>query len=385
MAHVSKDRNGSLRLRFNIDPQTQRGFRIGKVSSKVAQRLCDHVDELVSSLKTGQPVSPATAEATSRLLPAFRAKFERAGLLEPQKPQMGLAAFLTAYIDSRGDLKPSTRDNLTQAKVALIEYFGAERELGDITPGDADEFRLWLQTKRRRPLAANTAKRLCSRAKQFFLHAQRKRLVKESPFADMRRLAVTGNESRRRFIDRPTIDRVLAACPSVDWRLIVVLCRFGGMRPSEACNLRWEHVSFERRRIRIRCEKTEHTEGREWREIPFFPEIVPHLQEAWDAAPEGAEMVIQKYRATQNLRMPFQDIVARAGVEVWGKPFQNLRATRETELVREFPLHVVCSWLGNTAAVAKAHYLSVTDTDFEKAAGGGGADGGQAAAARQAG
>jgi hypothetical protein len=144
-------------------------------------------------------------------------------------------------------------------------------------------------------------------------------------------------------------------------------------------------VSFERRRIRIRCEKTEHREGREWREIPFFPEIVPHLQEAWEAAPEGAEMVIQKYRASQNLRMPFQDIVARAGVEVWGKPFQNLRATRETELVREFPLHVVCSWLGNTAAVAKAHYLSVTDTDFEKAAGGSGADGVQAAAARQAG
>jgi hypothetical protein len=106
MAHVSRDRNGSLRLRFNIDPQTQKGFRIGKVSSKVAQRLCDHVDELVSSLKTGLPVSPSTAEAIARLLPSFRAKFERAGLLEPQKAQMGLAAFLTAYIDGRGDLSP---------------------------------------------------------------------------------------------------------------------------------------------------------------------------------------------------------------------------------------------------------------------------------------
>ena len=44
-----------------------------------------------------------------------------------------------------------------------------------------------------------------------------------------------------------------------------------------------------------------------------------------------------------------------------------MRATRQTELEREFPLHVVCSWLGNTEAVAKKSYLLVTDQDFENA------------------
>lgn len=44
-----------------------------------------------------------------------------------------------------------------------------------------------------------------------------------------------------------------------------------------------------------------------------------------------------------------------------------MRATRQTELERDFPLHVVCSWLGNTESVAKKNHLMVTDADFAKA------------------
>ena len=34
-------------------------------------------------------------------------------------------------------------------------------------------------------------------------------------------------------------------------------------------------------------------------------------------------------------------IIARAGLEPWAKLFQNLRATRETELAEIYPMHVV--------------------------------------------
>ena len=30
----------------------------------------------------------------------------------------------------------------------------------------------------------------------------------------------------------------------------------------------------------------------------------------------------------------------------WPKLFQNLRSRRETELAEQFPMHVVCSWIG---------------------------------------
>ena len=51
----------------------------------------------------------------------------------------------------------------------------------------------------------------------------------------------------------------------------------------------------------------------------------------------------------------------------WPKLFQNLRSSRETELAETLPLHVVCSWLGNTALVAAKHYLPVTDDHFAQA------------------
>ena len=37
----------------------------------------------------------------------------------------------------------------------------------------------------------------------------------------------------------------------------------------------------------------------------------------------------------------------------WRRPFHNLRASRETELANEFPLHVVCEWIGNSVEVAR--------------------------------
>jgi hypothetical protein len=60
-------------------------------------------------------------------------------------------------------------------------------------------------------------------------------------------------------------------------------------------------------------------------------------------------------------------IIRRAGLEPWPKLFQNLRASRETELAAEYPLHVVCAWIGNSALIAQKHYLQVTEGDFERA------------------
>ncbi|MHB1421853.1 MAG: hypothetical protein ACYC3I_01390 [Gemmataceae bacterium] len=88
------------------------------------------------------------------------------------------------------------------------------------------------------------------------------------------------------------------------------------------------------------------------------------------ASRAGTVSIINRYRNTnQNLRTQLQRICKRAGVTPWGKPFHNLRASRETELAASFPLHVVCAWIGNSAAIAQKHYLQVVDADYDKAAG----------------
>ena len=111
--------------------------------------------------------------------------------------------------------------------------------------------------------------------------------------------------------------------------------------------------------------------------IPLFPELWPILEEAYELALVGAANVVEGgYRDAAlsedgwkncNLRTQFQRILKRAGIPSWLVPFQNLRASRETELAHTFPLHVVTEWLGNTPQVALQHYLQVTEKDFARA------------------
>jgi len=59
--------------------------------------------------------------------------------------------------------------------------------------------------------------------------------------------------------------------------------------------------------------------------------------------------------------------MARAGVAQWPELFVNLRASRETKLMRTEPARIVHEWLGNSKEVAEDHYLVVTDEDFDRA------------------
>ena len=109
--------------------------------------------------------------------------------------------------------------------------------------------------------------------------------------------------------------------------------------------------------------------------VPIFPELRPYLEAAKAEAKRGAEFVLtirSVERSRQNgkpanLGTRMAKIIRRAGLEPWPKLFHNLRATRQTELAAAHPEHVVCEWIGNSQAVAREHYLRVTDADFAKA------------------
>jgi len=157
--------------------------------------------------------------------------------------------------------------------------------------------------------------------------------------------------------------------------LLFALSRFGGLRcPSEHLGLRWCDVDWEHDRFTVRSPKTER-KGKPFRLVPLFPELRPHLEAVYFAALETGELpehVITRYRDTNaNLRTQLCRIIAKAGLQPWPKLFQNLRATRATELVSQgWPEYKVCAWLGHTEAVAKRHYWQVTDDDYQRAAGG---------------
>ena len=197
----------------------------------------------------------------------------------------------------------------------------------------------------------------------------RQKLLSENPFADVRG-GSQENKSREFFITFEMAEKVLDACPDHEWRLIFALSRYGGLRcPSEHMELTWSDVDWANERLTIRSPKTEHHHGRESRQVPLFPELRVYLEAMYDRAKPGTVHIITRYRSKNaNLRTQLERIIKRAGLKPWPKLFQNLRSTRQTELLERFPIHVVCQWIGNSALVAQRHYLQVTDAHFAEAA-----------------
>jgi integrase len=112
------------------------------------------------------------------------------------------------------------------------------------------------------------------------------------------------DKSREVFISREKIERVIKSAPDCEWRLIIALARFGGLRcPSEVLSLDWRSIDWERERFTVFSRKLEHLPGGGRRLVPIFPELRPYLTEAFEAAAPGAVHVITRYRdASQNLR-----------------------------------------------------------------------------------
>ena len=193
-------------------------------------------------------------------------------------------------------------------------------------------------------------------------------LLTRNPFAALKG-AVGSNRERDHFIDRETAAKVLAACPDTEWRLLFALSRYAGLRcPSEHLALTWDDVNWAEGRLLVRYRKTAHHEGKGTRVVPIFPELRPYLDAAWDEAAARAVYVIARYRTpNQNLRTQLERILAKAGVKPWPKLFQNLRATRATELAADHPGHVAAAWPGHSTVVANKHYWQVTEADFIKA------------------
>jgi integrase len=371
MASMVRDPGKLKRILFVGPDGRRRTIRLGKMSVKKAESFKTNLESLITSRIVGS-MDVATAKWIAKLPDKHHAKLANTGLLEPRaRPQMEqsrltLKEFLSDYTQGRIDVEKSTRTVYRRCEKNLLAFFGPDKLIAEITPGDADAWRLYLI---KRGLAQNTINRTSGIARQFFRAAQRRKLIEENPFTDLA-ATVKGNRAREYFVTRQEADKVLAACPDNQWRLLFALARFGGLRnPSETLLLRWADVDWNESKMLVHSPKTKHYEGGESRFVPIFPKLYPYLLAVYEEAEEGTEFVINRYRQSgMNLRTQLTRILAKAGVKRWPKLWQNLRATRQTELEQQWPTYVVCAWLGNSAKVAQKHYLQVTDEHFQKAA-----------------
>ncbi|MEO2049881.1 MAG: site-specific integrase [Pirellulales bacterium] len=179
------------------------------------------------------------------------------------------------------------------------------------------------------------------------------------------------NDEQKYFIDRNTFTKVTDTYPNWQWKKVGALTRYGGLRcSSEVTLLKWSDIDWDENRFKVTSPKTGRC-GKKTRIVPLFPELRKCLVETSKEEDADEKWVVRMLsgKPSKNLGTTFKKIVHRDGVDVWPKPFQNLRASRQTELEREHTTHVVCDWLGNTPTIAHKHYLTTTEDDFKRAVG----------------
>jgi integrase len=189
----------------------------------------------------------------------------------------------------------------------LTEHFGADVLLDAITPGQADDWLLWMKVTKK--YAGATIGRTVKHAKRFFRSAVRLGFLRESPFVDLKSQKQT-NDARKFFVPQEAVVQVLDILPDAEWRLIFALCRYGGLRcPSEHLALTWDDIDWAHDRFSVKSPKTGE------RLVPIFAELRPFLAAAFEAADDGAPHVITRRRGSaKRWGVLLERILSRAGI-----------------------------------------------------------------------
>ncbi|MEM1012529.1 MAG: tyrosine-type recombinase/integrase [Planctomycetota bacterium] len=174
-----------------------------------------------------------------------------------------------------------------------------------------------------------------------------------------------------RFLTPGEAAAVLDELPGVAWRTLFGLAYWAGLRcPSETHALTWADVDWHRGRLDVRSPKTERHRGHERRAVPIAPELMPLLREAYDAAEEGAERVVDlSHKHKRGVYDTIDRAAERAGVAVWRPLWLTVRSSCEMRwLAAGHPSSHVAKWMGHGVQVAERHYrLLVPDESFAAA------------------
>ena len=374
----TRGKNGDRwQVQIYVNRYDRKTIRFGAVTEAVANDYAALADAIAEFRREhGNADLPLRlSREVDRLPDTIRERFTKSGLVEPVK-EWTLAEWLEHYADGR-QVKPATKVNWSHTIRNLVEFFGEDKSLQTLTRGDAERFKDYLVSL---DMAHATIAKRLQNARQFFHAAVSDRIIAENPFQGISHHSAP-NKDRQYFITQEDALKLIEAAPNVDWRVMIALARFGGLRcPSEVLSLKWDGFDWEQSRFRVDSPKTEHHPNGAYRIVPLFAELRPFIEEAWELAEPGAEYVVasDEYRRAAkgsngwrncNLRTMLRKIIRRAGLQPWPKAWHNMRSSRETELLKRHPIQAVCAWIGNTPRIAMAHYAQTTEQDFQSAIG----------------
>lgn len=368
MASIGKTPYGYA-LYFRCDGR-RKCVRLAGLGEDAAERAKYHVEVALRAHRLSQPISVRTLDWLYHSAPrGVFAALSDLGIVDDRRM---LASALHSWITVKvGRVSTRRIEQMERVGAALGKSLG-DVELEAIT---ADRLTLWSEQLLEQ-FARNTVAGHCAMVRQFFAWAVRERLLSESPAGGL-----SGAFARsERLVEVPGAGvnvLCLAAESTSDMELATALrlARWGGLRAAEVLRVRLEDIDARAMELTVRDTKRQH-HGHGSRIVPIFAELRPVLEYAQlrdsDRGAAGRRGLLvpdlgsrTSSAATQRMRRLCQTLQ----IAMWPRPWQNMRATRESELMDAFSLKDACKWIGNSPDVAMKHYALVRSTEFDRAVG----------------
>ena len=296
--------------------------------------------------------------------------------------------------------KPASLELYEGTVQRLIDFFGKDRSLHDLTLERAEDF--VLAQKNRAPgregsqLSDWTREQVKRHCKTIFGAAEQWGYITANPFEGLRSKRLT---TKRWYRMKPEeYHALLEVTPSLREKVAYAIFYTAGLRLHEAFNLTWDCLDFQKNLLFVMNREPTATvppfsiKDHEARRIPLPPHTIDLLTQWQAEAPEGVPFVLltaerfervkvkwDRIRKTNkpwknryvvnNVLRNFKSHIRRAGIKPIGKlTVHTLRKCCGQNWADYLPMNVVKELMGHSNIATTQEFYTTVDRDHEKKA-----------------
>ena len=371
MATLRRRTTGCWELQYRDEHHRKQTITLSgrRYKERITLQLKEAVEVLVDKRINNDPRQDPTVKAwVEHAPPDIQRKLTRLGLYDlPLKRtvQELWDTFLQKYeFNTEG-----TEKLFLEAKRRFFSFFKPNELISRLTKDRMEEWKAFLLEK---GYATATVAGAIRKTKTVFNWAKKQKWLTVSPLTGLAE-GSSRNPAKDRVVTMEEYHKLLEACPCQEWRVIIALARIGGLRPCEIRVLRWSDIGIgkNKNRFSVFSPKLNPHEYLRKREVPLFPLLLTELDKL-RLGNEDEDYVVNRFSDRQKacLVHPFTTIAAKAGIGKIVRPFDNMRASRSSEIYRDYGGVAESTWLGHSPVIAKKCYLMIMDEDYDAAASG---------------
>ncbi|QTN34138.1 site-specific integrase [Akkermansiaceae bacterium] len=272
-------------------------------------------------------------------------------------PAYTLESWTAEWLRRKGrDSSKATMARYKSHAEAFLSWLGDERRKKPLESVTSQHVREWREKLQDEGRAGKTVLSYVKDLGAIYRAAMREGIVAFNPCGTAIADTDTGDSQERKPFTLEEVGKLVGAAPSEEWRGLVLVAAFTGLRLGDSARLSWEAVDLDAKKITLIPSKTK----RKKREvhIPIQPDLLAYLMAApvaddSPAAPVFPTLAKKRVNGANGLSDTFKGIMAASGVDrgkpsriieegqgkgagriTWEKGFHSLR-------------HTFTSWLRN--------------------------------------